>query len=119
MTGLFSDSLVRIPMLLSQNHISSNTPMGANLFAGGATFRVWAPDAEAVYVNGVFGGTNFFRTDTDQALRLQKNSDGRWTGFLDGVQEGDRYKFYVVGKSATRPGTNGAATAFVRQLSAI
>ena len=87
-------------MPISQNHISSNTPMGANLFADGATFRVWAPDARAVYVNGVFSGTNAFRRDTDPGLLLQKNSDGRWTGFLDGVKEGDRYKFYVVGKGA-------------------
>ena len=87
-------------MPISQNHIGSNTPMGANLFADGATFRVWAPDATAVYINGVFSGTNTFRKDTDPGLLLQKNGDGRWTGFLDGVKEGDRYKFYVVGKGA-------------------
>jgi hypothetical protein len=46
--------------------------MGANLNGNGATFRVWAPDAEAVYVNGVFGGTNLFREDTDKGLRLQR-----------------------------------------------
>jgi 1,4-alpha-glucan branching enzyme len=87
-------------MPVSQNHISSNTAMGANLVANGATFRVWAPDAEAVYVNGMFGGTSVFSKDTDRGLLLRKNSDGRWTGFLDGVQDGDRYKFYVVGKGA-------------------
>jgi 1,4-alpha-glucan branching enzyme len=82
------------------HHISYNTPMGANLHANGATFRVWAPDAKAVYVNGVFGGANLFRQDTDPGLLLHKNGDGRWTGFLDSVKEGDRYKFYVVGKGA-------------------
>ena len=30
--------------------------MGANLVAGGATFRVWAPRARAVYVIGEFNG---------------------------------------------------------------
>jgi hypothetical protein len=31
--------------------------MGANLVSGGgATFRVWAPRATEVYLNGVFGG---------------------------------------------------------------
>jgi len=88
-------------MRISQNHISANTAMGANLFANGATFRVWAPDAKAVYINGAFGGTNAFHKDTDPGLLLQKNSDGRWTGFLDGVREGDRYKFYVVGRGAS------------------
>src|SRR5690348_8599698 len=90
-----------LPMRISQTFVSANTPMGANLFANGATFRVWAPDARGVYINGAFGGTDAFRKDTDPGLLLQKNSDGRWTGFLDGVQEGDRYKFYVVGNGAS------------------
>ena len=59
-------------MPISQSHITANTAMGANLNGNGATFRVWAPDAEAVYVNGVFGGTNLFREDTDKGLRLQR-----------------------------------------------
>jgi 1,4-alpha-glucan branching enzyme len=88
-------------MPISQNHISSNTPMGANLFADGATFRVWAPDATAIYINGVFSGMNAFRKDTDPGLLLQKNGDGRWTGFLDGVKEGDRYKFTSSAKVRT------------------
>src|SRR5689334_17200124 len=50
--------------------------------------------------HGMFGGTSAFSKDTDRGLLLRKNSDGRWTGFLDGVQDGDRYKFYVVGKGA-------------------
>jgi len=85
-------------MPITQDHINFNTPMGANLIANGATFRVWAPNAQAVYVNGVFEGANFFRQDTDPGLLLQRNNDGRWTGFLAGVREGDRYKYYVVGR---------------------
>src|SRR5213595_276201 len=61
-----------LAMPITQDHISSSTPMGANLLASGATFRVWAPDAEAVYVNGVFGETNLFRQDTDPGLLLQQ-----------------------------------------------
>ena len=30
-------------MAASLSHIHSGTPMGANLVADGATFRVWAP----------------------------------------------------------------------------
>ena len=41
-------------MPASQLGISSTTPMGANLITGGATFRVWAPNALAVYVLGDF-----------------------------------------------------------------
>src|SRR5215813_9559313 len=84
-------------MPLPQDHIDTNTPMGANLVANGATFRVWAPRGHAVYVNGVFNGTSRFTKDADSTLLLQKNGDDRWTGFVSGVKEGDRYKFYVLG----------------------
>lgn len=33
-------------MPASQQHISLNTPSGANLVSGGATFRIWAPNAK-------------------------------------------------------------------------
>ena len=36
--------------MISQANISPETPMGANLSAGGATFRVWAPRAGALEV---------------------------------------------------------------------
>jgi len=73
--------------------------MGANLTAGGATFRAWAPRATAVYVNGTFGGVA--RTgQTDDLLML--NTGGYWTGFLPGARDGDLYHFYVIGQ-----GNNG------------
>ncbi len=34
-----------LPAVVTQEHITGNTPMGANLIANGATFRVWAPGA--------------------------------------------------------------------------
>jgi len=43
--------------MLSQQNISANTPNGGNLVEGGATFRVFAPRASAVYLNGNFGDT--------------------------------------------------------------
>ena len=42
--------------MLSQQNISAATPTGTTLVAGGATFRVFAPRATAVYLNGSFGG---------------------------------------------------------------
>jgi 1,4-alpha-glucan branching enzyme len=42
--------------MLPQANITADTPMGANLIGGGATFRAWAPRASAVYVNGTFAG---------------------------------------------------------------
>ncbi len=35
--------------MITMDHISSGTPMGANLVVNGATFRVWAPGALEVH----------------------------------------------------------------------
>jgi 1,4-alpha-glucan branching enzyme len=82
-------------MPASQQYISNNTPMGANLIADGATFRVWAPNAEHVYValNGV---RNYQPQPGDD---LVKNPvTGHWTGFFPGVQDGTKYRYFIVGK---------------------
>lgn len=83
--------------MLSQDNIGPNTPMGGNITANGATFKVWAPGAQGVYLNGTFGGNNRWTQDADPGLLLQKNNAGYWAGFLPGAGEGDPYKFYVVG----------------------
>jgi 1,4-alpha-glucan branching enzyme len=85
-------------MGLSQVNISSSTPMGVTLIPGGATFKVWGPSAQFVYVNGTFGGASRWITNTDPSLLLAKDGAGYWTGFLAGVAEGDLYKYYVVGQ---------------------
>jgi 1,4-alpha-glucan branching enzyme len=84
-------------MALSQSNINSSTPMGATLVPGGATFKVWAPLAQSVYLNGEFGGAANWSTNTNPALQLSKDTSGYWTGFLAGVMIGDLYKYYVVG----------------------
>jgi 1,4-alpha-glucan branching enzyme len=92
-------------MALAQTSIDSNTPMGANLVAGGATFKVWAPTANGVYLNGEFSGTARWTKDTDPTLLLTKDSSsGYWTGFLPGVVDGDLYKYYVVGETGGTAG---------------
>ena len=82
-------------MPASQEHITTSTPMGLNLVATGATVRVWAPRAREVFICGDFNG--FAR---DESSRLVRNEDGRWTGFVPGVTDGDLYKFYVVGEGS-------------------
>ena len=87
--------------MITQDKISTSTPMGANLVTtpvAGATFRVWAPGAAAVYLNGTFNGSDQWTQDTDpnQALARIGGSDW-WGGFLAGAAEGDTYKFFVVG----------------------
>ena len=83
-------------MKVTQDHVTPNTKMGANLTAGGATFRVWAPRAEGVYINGQFGSTALWNKEHPDLL-LKKDDRGYWAGFLDGVRDGDQYLFYVVG----------------------
>ena len=72
--------------------------MGANLIANGATFRVWAPNARAVYAIGDFNN----RVRNDASL-LTRDEFGHWRGFIPGVQDRQRYLFYVVGEGSEGP----------------
>src|SRR5712671_2358591 len=83
------------PMPASLQHTSPGTPMGANLIADGATFRVWAPHAHSVHVIGEFNG----RQCNDAGL-LTRTPEGHWLGFISGVRDRHRYMFYVVGDDA-------------------
>jgi 1,4-alpha-glucan branching enzyme len=83
---------------ITQEHISNDTPMGANLLANGATFRVWAPGAEKVYVIGDFNGW----APSDPWLLLTRPG-GYWAGFLPDVKDGDVYKFWVQGTGTSGP----------------
>lgn len=83
--------------MISQQNISAETPMGATLIPGGVTFRVWAPRATAVYLNGTLGGQVYNSQTPD---RLLSNSNGYWTGFQQGAREGDLYRYWVVGPSS-------------------
>jgi 1,4-alpha-glucan branching enzyme len=85
-------------MPASLDHIHPDTPMGANLVAGGATFRVWAPHAHAVYVIGDFN----CRERNDASL-LNRDDRGHWLGFIPGVRDRQRYLFYVVGEGSEGP----------------
>jgi 1,4-alpha-glucan branching enzyme len=85
--------------VLSQQHISPQTPTGATLRGDGATFRVWAPLAAAVYLHGSFGGQVFDQLTGDRLL--QKDARGYWSGYQDGARDGDRYRFWVHGAGSS------------------
>jgi 1,4-alpha-glucan branching enzyme len=91
--------------MISQANCMATTPMGANLISdlglrgGGATFRVWAPRAKAVYMNGIFGGAR--RVGQTADLLMKKDARGYWSGFLAEAAEGDTYHFYVVGEGSS------------------
>jgi 1,4-alpha-glucan branching enzyme len=81
--------------VLSQQHISLQTPTGATLQGDGATFRVFAPQASAVYLHGRFGAHEFDQPTEDRLLT--KDGRGYWSGYQDGARDGDRYRFWVEG----------------------
>jgi len=56
----------------------------------GASFAVWAPDADGVWVMGDFNGWN----KTSHPLRPRDKS-GIWEGFIPGVGKGALYKYFI------------------------
>lgn len=85
-------------MPTSLEHIHPHTPMGANLIADGATFRVWAPHARSVHVIGEFNNR-----ERREASLLNRDAHGHWLGFIPGVRDRHRYLFYVVGEGSEGP----------------
>src|SRR3954452_23702392 len=83
-------------MALAQAQVSGSTPMGATLVADGATFRLWAPAAEHVYV--VIDGAGAYHPRPDDEL-VKDPVSGHWTGFVAGVGDGSKYRFFVVGRA--------------------
>jgi 1,4-alpha-glucan branching enzyme len=82
---------------VTQDHITADTPMGANLTHTGATFRVWAPRAKQVFLK-INADSQQWKPDSRSLL--VKDDKGYWAGFVDGVKDGDTYLFYVVGEGS-------------------
>lgn len=106
LTGLLEKlKTERLTYPVTQEHIDEHTPMGANLVADGATFRVWAPnDAIEVYLR-VSDNPKTINGPDDKwqpivERRLHRNGDDTWTGFLPGVRDGDFYRFYIANRGA-------------------
>jgi 1,4-alpha-glucan branching enzyme len=81
---------------MSLQGIDGQTPLGANLIAGGATFRVLGPSAVAVFVSGDFNG---WKTKDPAALMVKQGN--YWAGFAPGIKDGTAYKYFVVGEGST------------------
>ncbi len=63
--------------------------MGAAVYSGGTTFRVWAPHAKAVGVMGSFN--EWSRTDRP----LAPEGNGYWSADVTGAGPGDEYQFVI------------------------
>jgi 1,4-alpha-glucan branching enzyme len=85
--------------MLSQENIAAATPTGTKILPDGASFRIWAPRATAVYLNGSFGGEVYDKRTDDRLL--SKDASGYWTGFQAGARDGDPYRFWIVGQGSS------------------
>jgi len=68
---------------------STRLGMGSVPYNGGTTFRIWAPNADQVYVTGSFN--NWAITSTSLAYE----SDGMWSADIPNAKSGDEYKFVI------------------------
>lgn len=69
--------------------------MGAVLHEDGASFRVWAPHAMAVWVTGSFEGWS------EAGHRMTPEGDGTWYADVPGAAEGDEYLYRIEGPDGT------------------
>ncbi|MGB5941688.1 MAG: alpha-amylase family glycosyl hydrolase [Leeuwenhoekiella sp.] len=69
--------------------IKKSAGMGAVVEDGLTTFRVWAPNAEHVFVVGDF---NEWQEDD---LELEWEENGYWAGATDKAREGEQYKYLI------------------------
>lgn len=97
--------------------VGRETPLGATLRPGGATFRTWAPAARDVYlVTDPVATETWTRYAPDPADRLTPLGDGTWAGSLDGIADGAPYLYWVRGPE---DGTEGfKRDPFARELGA-
>ena len=92
-------------MAVQFQFVDHATPMGANLIAGGAAFRTWAPRARNVYLITGDGlslcAAPAWSPDAD--CRLAPLGDGTWVGFVAGAQDGLEYLFWIEGEGSKGP----------------
>ena len=69
--------------------IEKSAGMGAVINDGVTTFRVWAPNADKVFVTGDFNDWN----ETNFPLESEQN--GYWSGVTSDAQEGHEYKYLI------------------------
>ncbi|MFD2828051.1 alpha-amylase family glycosyl hydrolase [Leeuwenhoekiella polynyae] len=72
-----------------QTTIEKSAGMGAVINDGITTFRVWAPNADKIFVTGDFNDWN----ETNFPLDSEQN--GYWSGVTSDAQEGQEYKYLI------------------------
>ena len=73
------------------NTVTKHPGMGAISGPDGATFRLWAPHAEKVYVTGTFNDWS------ETATPLSKAENGYWSNDVSKAKTGDEYRYLIYG----------------------
>ena len=71
--------------------LSAHPGMGALPHETGTAFRVWAPNAEAVFVTGDFNDWS------DDAAPMTHEENGFWYADVEGARPGQEYRFRLTG----------------------
>ena len=64
--------------------------MGAIAYKGGVAFRIWAPNAQSVFVKGDFNGWS------ESATPLSHEENGYWYADVESAQPDHEYKFVLI-----------------------
>jgi 1,4-alpha-glucan branching enzyme len=75
---------------------SQHGGMGASLYDGGVSFRVFLPFARRVWVVGDFNGWN------NQANELGNEFNGNFSGDVPGAQRWQKYQYYIEAADGSR-----------------
>jgi 1,4-alpha-glucan branching enzyme len=88
---------------MSTSRTEGDVKMGATVVSGGATFRLWAPAAQAVYVL-----TGQALSDANQPgflpgpdAAMFSLGDGSFSAYVAGIGDGTPYRFWIVGAGST------------------
>lgn len=68
---------------------NSYAGMGAIVGPEGVTFRVWAPNAERIFLTGTFNDWN------ENSSELNHESEGYWSIHISNAKGGDEYKYVI------------------------
>lgn len=94
--GLSACAMVVVASSIATAQVSTRPGMGAIPYAGGVTFRVWAPNATAVRVGGTF---NAFSATANPLF--SEGASGNWSVDVPGAVAGQEYKFVIVNGANT------------------
>jgi 1,4-alpha-glucan branching enzyme len=94
-------------LLQEGTHYRAYEKLGAHLVPGGVHFAVWAPNAGAVSVVGNFNGWN-----GEQHRMKSRSSSGIWELFVEGIGQGELYKYEITDQSGQVIGQKSDPFAF-------